>query len=88
MTITLTQSGGLLPITKEADAEVDWSEDECDELLKEVAVPGQKSSATRDGIYYTLNINDKEVAVDPENATGKYAEVLSQLKKDLKIVKT
>ena len=88
MKIKLVQSGGFLPLTKEAETDVDWTKEEYKDLLKQVEVKDQHSSATRDGIYHTLEINNKEVPVDPEKATGKYAEVFARLKNALKIVKT
>ncbi|MEP7141223.1 MAG: hypothetical protein ABI707_00070 [Ferruginibacter sp.] len=89
MKIKLVQSGGLLPVTKEAVTEVDWTKDESEHLLNQIAVDdNQKSSMVRDGIDHTIEINNKEVAVNLEKASGKYAEVFDHLKKNLKIVKT
>lgn len=89
MKIKLVQSGGFLPITKEAVAEVDWTKEETEKILSQIAVKrDQKSSQVRDGIDHTVEINNKEVTVDLEKASGKYAEVFDRLKKNLKIVKT
>lgn len=87
MKIKLVQSGGFLPVTKEAETDVDWTKEESEDLLKHVEVKDAGSSPVRDGIYHTLEINNKEVAVDPEKAPQKYAHVFSRLKKELKIVK-
>ena len=84
------QSGGLLPITKEASTEVDWTQEECASLLKEIAVPANKSqkSLVRDGIDHSIEINGKETQINVEKAPGKFAVVLDQLKNNLKILKT
>jgi hypothetical protein len=89
MKIKLVQSGGLLPVTKEAATEVDWTKEECESILSQIAVEeNKKSSQIRDGIDHTIEINNKEVTVNLEKASGKYAEVFDRLKKNLKIVKT
>ena len=89
MKIKLVQSGGLLPVTKEAVTDVDWTNEESENILNEIAVgDNQKSSLVRDGIDHTIEINNKEVTVNLEKASGKYAEVFDRLRKNLKIVKT
>lgn len=88
MKIKLVQSGGFLPVTKEAVADADMSKDECENMLKQIALTAkQKSSLVRDGIGYTIEINNKEIDIDIEKASGKSAEILAHLKKNLKIVK-
>ena len=89
MKIKLVQSGGLLPVTKEAVTDVDWTQEESKKFLNEIAADdNKKSSQVRDGIDHTIEIDNKEVPVDLEKVPGKYAEVLDHLKKNLKIVKT
>ena len=89
MKIKLVQSGGFLPVTSEAVAEVNWTKEEIRKLLKEISLKQQHgASAVRDGIDHTIEINRKEIPVDLGKASGKYAEVLAQLRDNLKIVKT
>ena len=89
MKITLVQSGGLLPVTRQASTEVDWTKEESDNVLRQITVPySQAPSPVRDGIDFTLEINGSEITVDVDKASGKYARVLSNLKKNLQIVKT
>ena len=88
MKIKLVQSGGFLPVTKEAVTDADWTEEDSEELLKHIAINDGASSPIRDGIDYTLEIGGREVMVNLEKASGKYATVLNKLKKDLKVVKT
>ena len=89
MKIRLVQSGGFLPVTKVAVTEVDWTKEEGEDFLSEIAVDdSKKSSQVRDGIDHTIEIDDKEVTVDLKKASGKYAEIFEELKNNLKIVKT
>ena len=88
MKIKLTQSGGFIPVTKEASAEVDWTKEESDQLMKQIAVTAsQPPSQVRDGIGHTVEIDGKEIPVDVDKASGKFADVLDKLKMNLKIVK-
>lgn len=88
MKIKLVQSGGFLPVTKEAVTEADLSKEECENMLKQIAVTAKhKSSLVRDGIGYTIELNNKEIDIDIEKASGKSAEILEYLKKNMKIVK-
>ncbi len=88
MKIKLVQSGGFLPVTKEAITDADLTKEECESMLKQIAVTAKhKSSPIRDGIGYTIEINNKEIDIDIEKASGKSAKILAHLKKNLKIVK-
>lgn len=88
MMIKLVQSGGILPITKEASAQVDWSKEERDSLLKKIAVSDAAiNHQVRDGIGHTLEIDGVETSVDINKADGKYAALFDKLKSNLKIVK-
>ena len=87
MRIKLIQSGGLLALTKEADADVNWTQDETDNLEKQIALPADYSSAIRDGFNYTLEINSKEININLTKVPPKYSEIFDNLKKNLKIVK-
>jgi len=89
MKITLVQSGGFLPVTKQASAEVDWTEDECTHLLKQIAVPvSEPPAVVRDGIDHTVEIDGKATQVNIDKASGKYAAEINKLKSKLQIVKT
>ena len=89
MKIKLVQSGGILPVIKEAVTDVDWTKEESKKFLNEIATDDKKkSSQVRDGIDHTIEIDNKEVTVDLEKVPGKYAEVFDHLRKSLKIVKT
>ncbi|MEO5891960.1 MAG: hypothetical protein ABIQ31_17060 [Ferruginibacter sp.] len=87
MKIKLVQSGGFIPVTKEAVTEVDWTKEEGEHFLSQVAMDNSTPSRVRDGIDHTVEINNKEVTIDLAKAQGKYAAVFDALKKNLKIVK-
>ncbi|MGI8634333.1 MAG: hypothetical protein ACR2KZ_02915, partial [Segetibacter sp.] len=67
MLITLTRTGGIIPITKQAETEVDWTDKEMKELIKLVKDeegPGQKRDATGYELKYegeTVPINLEKV---------------------------
>lgn len=89
MKIKLIETGGILPITKVASAEVDWTSTECEAMLKKIAVLNTKdASGVRDGKDHILEINGKEITINLNKADGKFAAVLDELKTKLKIIKT
>lgn len=89
MIIKLVQSGGIISIIKEASSKVNWTKEECDIMLKKIAVTnGAGNRQVRDGINYTLEIDGEEMSVDINKADGKFLEVFKKLKSHLKIIKT
>jgi hypothetical protein len=89
MKIKLVQSGGFLPVTSEAETEVNWSKEEVGKLLDQIRLKqGHGASALRDGIDHSIEIDHQEIPVDLAKASGKYAEVLGRLRDSLKIIKT
>ena len=89
MIIKLVQSGGFIPLTKEASVDVDWCNEKSHQMIKQLAVPFDNSSSmVRDGIAYAIEIDGKVTPVNLDNASGKFAKVLNELKSNLKIVKT
>ena len=86
MQITLIRTGGIIPITKKADKEVDWSQDEMNELLKLISEdedPGQK----RDATGYQLKNNAGTFSIDLEKVPALYKKTFDELKDNLTIVK-
>ncbi len=89
MKIKLIQTGGILPVTREATTQVDWTAEESEAMLKKITLsPGEITAQVRDGMDHILEIDGKEVSVDITKAAGKFAAVLGDLKSNLKIVKT
>jgi hypothetical protein len=86
MKIKLIRTGGFLPITKEAEADVNLSDIQVTQLL-EIIKPDRISSPIKDSHYYLLDIGTKSTLVDLEKVPEEYKALFSKLKDDLKIIK-
>lgn len=86
MKIKLIRTGGFLPITKEAEADVNLSDIQVTQLL-EIIKPDRIPSPIKDGQYYLLDIGTKSTLVDLEKVPEEYKALFSKLKEDLKIIK-
>jgi hypothetical protein len=86
MKIKLIRTGGFIPVTKEAEADVNLSEVKVKELL-EVIQPDRSVSPVKDGHYYLLEIGTKSTPVDLEKIPDEYEALFIRLKRDLKIIK-
>lgn len=86
MKIKLIRTGGFLPITKEAEADVNLSDKEVKHLL-EIIQPDRIASPIKDGHYYLLEIGINSTTVDLEKVPDEYKSIFNKLKDDLKIIK-
>ena len=86
MKIKLIRTGGFLPITKEAETEVNLSDTQVKQLL-EVIQPDRISSPVKDGHYYLLEIGTSSTSIDLEKVPAEYKALFSKLKNDLRIIK-
>jgi hypothetical protein len=86
MKIKLIRTGGFIPVTKEAEADVSMSEVKVKELL-EIIQPDRIASPVKDGHYYLLEIGTKSTAIDMEKVPDEYKDLFSKLKSDLRIIK-
>jgi hypothetical protein len=86
MKIKLIRTGGFLPITREAEADVNLSDKQVKQLL-EIIQPDRIPSPIKDGHYYLLDIGTKSTLVDLEKVPDEYKALFSKLKDDLKIIK-
>ena len=86
MKIKLIRTGGFLPITREAEADVNLSDKQVKQLL-EIIQPDRIPSPIKDGHYYLLDIGTKSTLVDLEKVPEEYKALFSKLKDDLKIIK-
>ena len=86
MKIKLIRTGGFLPITKEAETEVNLSDTQVKKLL-EVIQPERISSPVKDGHYYLLEIGTSSTSVDLGKVPDEYKDLFSKLKNDLRIIK-
>lgn len=85
MKIKLIRTGGFIPITKEAEADVNLSDKQVQQLL-EIIQPERIASPIKDGHYYLLEIGTNSTAVDLEKVPDEYKALFSKLKSDLKII--
>jgi hypothetical protein len=86
MKIKLIRTGGFIPVTKEAEADVNMSDVKVKELL-EIIQPDRIASPVKDGHYYLLEIGTKSTAIDMEKVPDEYKALFSKLKSDLRIIK-
>jgi hypothetical protein len=86
MKIKLIRTGGFLPITREAEADVNLSDKQVKQLL-EIIQHDRIPSPIKDGHYYLLDTGTKSTLVDLEKVPDEYKALFSKLKDDLKIIK-
>ena len=86
MKIKLIRTGGFIPITKEAEADVNLSDKQVNQLL-EIIQPDRIASPIKDGNYYELTVGTNSTPVDLEKVPDEYKALFSKLKGDLKIIK-
>lgn len=85
MKIKLIESGGIVPLNKEAETETEWTKEECASLLKQIA-SDTSGSAARDAISHSLVINGKETEIDLSKLPAKYRPLFNKLVKHLQFV--
>ena len=86
MKIKLIRTGGFIPITKVAEAEVDFTDQELVRLI-EVIKHDLSAPRIKDGNYYQLDIGNISEPIDLEKVPEEYKELFSKLKNSMKIVK-
>jgi hypothetical protein len=86
MKIKLIRTGGFIPVTKEAETEVNLSDKQLKSLLSAIQ-PDRVASPVKDGHYYLLKIGTSSTSIDLEKVPEEYKAIFSKLKSDLKIVK-
>jgi hypothetical protein len=86
MKIKLIRTGGFIPVTKMAEVEVNFTDQEIVRLI-EVIRPDPSAPRIKDGNNYQLNIGTKNTTVDLEKVPEEYKELFNRLKSELKIVK-
>jgi hypothetical protein len=84
MKITLLRTGGLLPITKKAEQEVKWTEEEITSLLNLIKANDQPGQA-RDNTNYTLKYSAGTFPIQWEKIPAEYLETFNGLKEKLMV---
>jgi hypothetical protein len=87
MKITLVRSGGIIPMTKKSEKEVDWSDDELHTILQSITVERKSPGLARDANSYSLQVGDRTIAVDWDKIPKKYQQLFDEMKDGLKIEK-
>lgn len=83
MKISLNRTGGFIPLSKKAETEVNWTEDDINQLKKSVEPNDAEPGNVRDGITYTLDCEGKKFIVDWQKIPSKYKSVMEKLKTKL-----
>ena len=86
MKIKLIRTGGFIPVTKAAEADVNLTDKELTNLLK-IIQPDPSAPRIKDGNYYELTVGSSSAPVDLEKVPDEYKALFSKLKSDLKIIK-
>ena len=87
MQISLIQTGGFLPLTKKAEKDVDWSEEEMEELINQIKVQDDSPGQMRDATSLHLTYNAETFPIDLGKVPAKYKKTFENLKASLKISK-
>lgn len=86
MRVTLLRTGGIIPMTKKAEKNVDWTSDELSKLIK--VIKNEDSNQKRDATAYQLKYDAGTFSIDWEKIPAKYKKTFEELKDNLVIVKT
>ncbi len=86
MKIKLVRTGGFIPVTKEAEADVELTARELAGLL-EIIRPDPAAPRIKDGNYYELNASGSSSPVDLEKVPDEYKDLFANLKSNLRIIK-
>jgi hypothetical protein len=87
MRITLLRTGGILPLTKKAERDVSWSEEEMEDLVKKIKIDEEGPGQTRDATTYLLKYKAKTFSIEWHKIPAKYKRTFEDLKENLKVVK-
>lgn len=88
MVIKLQRVGGILPITREATTDVNWSEQETKDLLQLIRSDNKKNAKGRDMTSHYLEVDGEAFPVDLEKLPSEFKSTFEELKTNLKPVKS
>ncbi|MCF2446294.1 hypothetical protein L0657_20215 [Dyadobacter sp. CY345] len=88
MKIKLQRVGGILPMTKEAAIEVDWTDEEIKKLLDCICLKEKKDSKIRDATAHFLEVKGKATPIDLKKIPLEYKAIFEGLEADMKFVKS
>lgn len=85
MKITLVRSGGIIPIRKVSQTEVNWMEEDIIQLKKSAEILNASPGLVRDGVFYHLKTDIENFPIDWTKIPSKYKSTLEKLKEKLAI---
>lgn len=86
MKIKLVRTGGFIPITKVAEADVNLNDQELAKLI-EIIHANPPTPRIKDGTYYELMVGNDMRPIDLEKIPAEFKELFIKMKKDLRIIK-
>ena len=84
MKVELSRSGGFFASIKKASIDVDWSDEDAEQILS--AMQEQADEKKRDAIHYTLSLQGKTALINLNKVPKRYQDVFDYLQKNLKNV--
>jgi hypothetical protein len=84
MRITLLRTGGFIPITKKAETEVNWSNEEMEKLMDKIRIEDDEPGNKRDATSYQLMYDGGTCPIDIEKVPPEYRSTFDELKNNLK----
>jgi hypothetical protein len=86
MKITLVRTGGLIPVTKAVETEVEIGEEELESLLDKIEA-GTAEPRVPDGNTWQMGYGKRNVTIDPGKIPEEYYMLFEKLKSEMKFVK-
>jgi hypothetical protein len=86
MKIKLTRTGGFIPVTKVAEADIEMTDIELVRLI-EIIKHENTGYRVKDANYYELSAGKISSSVDLDKIPDRYKDVFNKLKAELKIVR-
>ena len=87
MKIQLVRTGGIIPVTKQSEADINWTEADVQQLKKAAGSTALDPGKTRDGVYYHIQTEFEKFAIDWPKIPSKHRNILERLKDKLIIDK-
>jgi hypothetical protein len=85
MRITLLRTGGFIPMTKKAETEVNWSDEEMEKLMDKIRTENDEPGNKRDATSYQLMYDGGTCPIDIEKVPPEYSSTFNELKNNLKV---
>ncbi|GLU50575.1 hypothetical protein [Dyadobacter frigoris] len=87
MEIKLQRFGGMVPLKQEATTQVNWSDQELEQLIGHICRDEKKEPENMNEICHYLEVQGREIPVDLKKVPPKYKAIFEGLKTELKYVK-